>query len=94
MLIPKSPKKQMIKLVQVIESSGHYNLREVVINSSHIVSMVPDENVAGLHANGKLPEGLHQAQQFSRISLTNGREITVVGSPDMLGQKVKNILHG
>ncbi len=94
MLIPKTPQKHMIKLVQVMESSGHYNLREVVLNSAHIVSMTPDENVAGLHANGKLPEGLHQAQQFSRLSLTNGREITVVGSPDMLGQKVKNILHG
>ena len=94
MLIPKSPKKQMIKLVQITESSGHYNLREIVVNSSHIISMTADENVAGLHANGKLPEGLHQAQQFSRVSLANGREITVVGSPDVLGQKVKNVLHG
>ena len=56
--------------------------------------MVGDNFSAGLHANGKLPEGLHEAQQFSKVSLANGKEITVVGSPDMLGQKVKNILHG
>ena len=87
-------KKKMIKLVEVIENSGHFNLREIILNSSQIVSMVADEQCAGLHANGKLPEGLHQAQQFSRVSLTNGKEITVVGSPDMLGQKVKKVLHG
>ncbi len=92
MLIQKKPK--MIKLVEVVESGGHYNLREIVLNSAHIISMVGDNFSAGLHANGKLPEGLHEAQQFSKVSLVNGKEITVVGSPDMLGQKVKNILHG
>ena len=94
MLIQKKKQKTMIKLVEVVENSGHFNLREIVLNSSQIVSMVFDEQCAGLHANGKLPEGLHEAQQFSRVSLVNGKEITVVGSPDMLGQKVKKVLHG
>jgi len=84
----------MIKLVEVVESGGQYNLREIVINSAHIISMVSDDFSAGLHANGKLPEGLHSAQQFSRVSLVNGKEIVVVGTPDIIGAKAKNILHG
>ena len=74
MLIPKQ-KKQMIKLVEVVENSGQYNLREIVINSAHIISMVSDDFSAGLHANGKLPEGLHSAQQFSRVSLANAERL-------------------
>ena len=93
MLIPKQ-KKQMIKLVEIVKSSGQYNLREIIINSAHIISMVADDFSAGLHANGKLPEGLHSAQQFSRVSLVNGREIVVVGAPDIIGQKAKKILRG
>ena len=93
MLIQKQ-KKQMIKLVEVIEDSGQYNLREIVINSAHIISMVSDDFSAGLHANGKLPEGLHSAQQFSRVSLVNGKQVVVVGTPDMIGAKAKKVLHG
>ena len=84
----------MIKLVEVVETGDQYNLREIVINSAHIISMVSDDFSAGLHANGKLPEGLHSAQQFSRVSLVNGKEIVVVGTPDIIGAKAKNILHG
>jgi len=84
----------MIKLVEIVKSSGQYNLREIIINSAHIISMVADDFSAGLHANGKLPEGLHSAQQFSRVSLVNGREIVVVGAPDIIGQKAKKILRG
>lgn len=93
MLIQKS-KKQMIKLVEVLNTGGSYNLREVIINSAHIVSIVADDYHAGLHANGKLPEGLHEAQQFSKVTFTNGSQMVVVGSPDITGQKTKNVLHG
>ena len=84
----------MIKLVEVVENAAQFTLREIVINSAHVMSMMTDERCAGLHANGKLPEGLHAAQQFSKITFTNGKEITVVGSPDIIGTKAKNILHG
>ena len=94
MLIQKNQNKQMIKLVEVVESSGQYNLREIIINSDHIISVVADDFSAGLHANGKLPEGLHAAQKFSKVSLVNGKEIVVVGTPDMIGAKAKKVLHG
>jgi len=93
MLISKQ-KKQMIKLVEVVSNSGQYNLREIVVNAAHIMSMVSDDHSAGLHANGKLPEGLHEAQQFSRITFTNGKEIVVIGTPDLIGVKAKKVLHG
>ena len=91
MLIQK--KKQMIKLVEVIETAGQFNLREIVVNSHHILSMVADDQCAGLHAKGKLPEGLHPAQQFSKVTFTNGKEIIVIGTPDVIGRKAKKILH-
>ena len=47
-----------------------------------------------LNANGKLPEGLHEAQQFSKVSFINGKEIIVVGNPDVIGAKAKKVLHG
>jgi hypothetical protein len=84
----------VIKLIEVVAASGQYNLREIVINSAHIISMVSDDFSAGLHASGKLPEGLHSGQQFSRISLVDGKEIVVVGTPDIIGQKAKKVLHG
>ena len=93
MLISKQ-KKQMIKLVEVIENAGQFNLREIVINSAHVMSMVSDDRCAGLHSSGKLPEGLHAAQQFSKVTFINGEEIIVVGSPDIIGTKAKNVLHG
>ena len=93
MLISKQ-KKQMIKLVEVINHSNQFHLREIVVNSAHITSITPDDSMAGKHANGKLPEGLHEAQQFSKVSFVNGKEIIVVGSLDIVGIKAKNVLHG
>ena len=84
----------MIKLVEVVENAGQYNLREIIVNSAHVLSMVADDYHAGLHAGGKLPEGLHGAQQFSKVTFTNGQQIVVVGSPDVVGTKLKKILHG
>ena len=45
MLITKQ-KKQMIKLVEVVENAGQYNLREIVINSAHVTSIAPEEYAA------------------------------------------------
>ena len=84
----------MIKLVEIVLDQDHYHLRELIVNSTHIISISSDIHAAALHANGKLPEGLHDAQQFSKIMLTSGKEIIVVGNPDVVGKKAKNILHG
>ena len=84
----------MIKLIEIVSTNDQYHLREIIVNSTHIISMISDDYCAGLHSNGKLPEGLHEAQQFSKVTFTNGKEIVVVGSPDIISAKAKNILHG
>tara|TARA_R110000824_G_scaffold259110_3_gene447943 strand:- start:739 stop:993 length:255 start_codon:yes stop_codon:yes gene_type:complete len=84
----------MIKLVEIVSHHDQYHLREIIVNSTHIISMIADDQSAAVHASGKLPEGLHEAQQFSKITFTNGAQIVVVGSPDIIGAKAKNILHG
>ena len=93
MLIQKQ-KKQMIKLVEITQSLDQFHLREIIVNSAHITSIIPDDLMAGKHVNGKLPEGLHEAQQFSKVSFVNGKEIVVVGSPESVGIKAKKVLHG
>ena len=89
-------KKQMIKLVEVAHNrySDQFHLHEIIVNSAHIVSIRADDETAGIHAKGLLPEGLHDAQQFSKVTFTNGKEIVAVGTPEMIGKKAKNILHG
>mgnify|MGYP003626288810 FL=1 len=84
----------MIKLVEVAVHNEQYNLREIVVNSAHITSIVPDNTMAANNANGRLPEGLHEGQQFSKVSFINGKEIVVVGTPDVVGAKAKKIIHG
>ena len=87
-------KKRMINLVELVQQDERVFLREIIVNPSHVVSVVPDENAAALHAYGKLPAGLHPAQQFSRITLADGQSVRVVGNPSIIGEKSKKILFG
>ena len=87
-------KNKMINVVQIVSEHQHISLREIVINSAHIISMVGDPEMAAKHANGKLPTGLHEAQEFSKIKLANGDTISVIGSPNLIKDKTKNLLLG
>ena len=84
----------MINLVEVIQQKDRVFLREIIINPSHVVSVVPDEDAAALHASGRLPDGLHDAQQFSKVQLADGRTVRVVGNPGVIGNKTKKLLFG
>jgi hypothetical protein len=84
----------MINLVEIIQNQEGFLLREVVVNPSHVISITPDVDAAALHANGKLPTGLHPAQQFSKVVLAEGRSMRVVGNPNMVGDKAKKLLFG
>ena len=66
----------------------------VKADPSHVISITPDVDAAALHANGKLPTGLHPAQQFSKVVLADGRSMRVVGNPNMVGDKAKKLLFG
>ena len=100
-------RKQMINVVQMVppselawkneslsQADKPWSLRSVMINQSQIISVVPCDEMVFLMSKGRLPTGLHEAQQFSKISFTNGKEIIVVGSPESVQQKVKKVLHG
>ena len=93
----------MINIVQMVppsemkwSSENHttWTLRTVIINESQITSIIPCDEMLFLLANGKLPQGLHDAQQFSKINFSDGREMILVGSPELINEKVKKILHG
>lgn len=86
--------KQMINLVEVVQENERFILREIIVNPNHVISVTPDEDAAALHAYGKLPDGLHPAQQFSKVMLADGRTVRVVGNPGMIGTKAKKLLFG
>ena len=71
-----------------------WTLRTVIINETQITSITPCDQMMFLLAQGKLPDGLHESQQFSKINLIDGREIIVVGPPAVIGEKVRKVLHG
>ena len=87
---------QMINVVQILQerSTDVYSLHEIILNPTHIISMETDPEYMARHAHKKLHEGLHEAQQFSKILLTNGRTIHVVGHPEVIKAKTQKILHG
>lgn len=81
----------MIELVEVLyhRASDSFSLRSVAINPNHIVSMSSSDEYIMLHAKKKLPEGLHDAQQFMKVHLTNGNHIIVCGTPQIIHEKIK-----
>ena len=76
----------MKKLIEVMQNSATtktYSLREVFINPAFVVSLVPDTNTKRLLSEGRLPDGLNSAAEFTRVILhkgSSGQEMVVVGS--------------
>jgi DNA topoisomerase VI subunit A len=71
-----------------------YKLREVYINSEHVVLMREDDHSLRLLNENQLPSGLDKRQRFTRISLqkgSSGQEIVVVGTPEMVEQKLFSV---
>jgi hypothetical protein len=89
----------MIKLIEVCESNRYtgsnaakqYSLREVFINPEHIVCIREDGQITRSLKEGNLPDGLDDRTRFSRLHLNrgqNGLDITVVGDPSLIREKV------
>jgi hypothetical protein len=79
---------------QLNESQQMWSLRSIMINEGQIISVVPCSELVMLMSKGRVPQGLHEEQQFSKISFSNGKEIVIVGSPESVKQKAKKMLHG
>lgn len=82
----------MVKLVEVVKTSGLYNLREVFINPKHVVYLREDSSIKRHLAEGKLPTGLDTRQTFTKVFVDNGTtgtEFVVVGAPSVVELKLK-----
>ena len=97
---------QTVKLVELYEkkssssSSSTYGLREIFINPQYVVFMRPDSKAPELLQEGRLPEGLEPATQFTRLQISrgsHGSELTVVGSLESVSERFeaeKKVLRG
>ena len=81
----------MIKLIQVVpanQNDEHY-LLEVTLNPAHIVSVNSSDKYLMLLHQNKLPDGLSNNHEFVEISLSNGRTVIAVGSPQVIYEKIQ-----
>jgi hypothetical protein len=87
----------LIKLTEVCRSGTssietEYSLREVYVNPEHVVVIREDLRLRSLNESGLINEGLSNHHQFSKIVIDNGRsgsEITVVGGPQSIQEKIR-----
>lgn len=82
----------LISLTEVYDSSYNRDkksLREIYINPNFVISLTPDYTMSTLLDEGKLPEGLNKNQQFTRITLSDGRtQHVVVGDLSVVQSKL------
>ncbi len=75
----------MRKLIEVTQNSATaktYSLREVFVNPEFVVSLTPDTNTKRLLTEGRLPDGLSNHTEFTRVTIhkgATGQEMVVVG---------------
>jgi len=81
----------MIRMIEVFKVLGEHRLREVYVNPKHVVAMRQDDRVQALLEEGKLPDGIDQAQHFTKLYVDRGNtgiDITVVGDLDSIKEKL------
>jgi len=90
----------IIKLTEILrankytnegKSGSPYILRQIFINSQHVVCLREDEHYRQLLSEGRLVEDLSQNQSFTKIYLNRGQagiDLTVVGSPSVIQEKL------
>ena len=84
----------MKKLIEVIQNSATtktYSLREVFVNPEFVVSLVPDTNTKRLLNEGRLPDGINEQAEFTRVVVhkgASGQELVVVGNPSDIRAKL------
>ena len=80
----------IVKLIELKNMNGSYRLQEVYLNPEHVVSVRPEAlNIT----EGRLPDGLDQGTEFSKIMINygnNGTSVVVAGSPDMVERKIND----
>ena len=95
-------RQMLIRLTEAyqIPSSNEYGLREISINPTNVVAIRAEDGAKQALAEGRMPEGISQSAQFSRVYLNtggNGLNVLVVGDQTTLEQKfasTKRLLKG
>ena len=87
----------IIGLVEIIApmTSEAYQLREVFVNSDHIVCLREELKID----HKKLPDGLNSKQRYTRVYMNRGQvgiDFVVVGHPELVEKKLnaKQLLKG
>ena len=98
----------MIKLTEIVAKSGNYdqnlgkntvsyNLRDVFVNPSHVVTMRDDEEYNDKSLREELVKGLSGDIKFTRLNLNVGGNITlrctVTGTPESIMRKFSRKSH-
>ena len=84
----------MRKLVEVVQNSATsktYSLREVFVNPEFVISLAPDSNTKRLLTEGRLPDGLDNNIEFTRVTVhkgASGLEMVVVGNTSDIKTKL------
>ena len=83
----------IIKFTEVYPISSNmsnFKLREVGINPSFVVCTRIDDTMMGNLREGRLPDGLDERQEFTKIILDRGHgySITVVGNTETVNKQL------
>jgi len=91
----------MIRLIEIHKVLNEHRLREVYINPKHVVAMRQDDRMMNLLSEGTLPDGIDQAQTFTKLYVDRGNtgiDITVIGDlgsiKEKLGLDARSLLKG
>ena len=74
------------------KNTTEYGLREIYINPKSISMIREEPNMKRYLSEGKLPEGIDNRVEFSRVSINapnHSSSIVVVGAPHTIQEKLK-----
>ena len=94
-----------VKLTEIYSvgngSEKTFSVRQIYINSSHVVCMREEQALKNILAEGRLIDGLDKRQNFTRMTVNNNsmqQDILVIGAIDEIYNKfhteAKNLLRG
>ncbi len=84
---------ELFKQNRFTSSDNSYNMRPVYVNPDFVVCLREDIQTLRMlqEGNSSLPEGLDSRHEFTKLHINSGNssfDITVVGSPDMVEEKL------
>ena len=84
---------ELFKQNRFTSSDNSYNMRPVYVNPDFVVCLREDIQTLRMLQEGNisLPEGLDSRHEFTKLHINSGNssfDITVVGSPDMVEEKL------